>query len=120
MASNTANPYTGNIVHGVHPDVVDFFITDYPRHDYPANVNRAIEMNRDLASNGYRCEHTNGNHTVWMKHQPRRGYTERIVVSRCELPTVTITRIPDTAVDAWTEAVDHALDAAADRFYSGE
>jgi hypothetical protein len=81
-----ANPYDGTIAHAVHPDVVDFFITDRPDHTNPAHVNNAIEWNRSLAEGGYRCLHTNGNHTVW------EGPLGIVTVSRCELPTVHVSR----------------------------
>jgi hypothetical protein len=110
MASFIANPYDGTIAHEVHPDVVDYFINDYPRPDYPANINRAIEWNQSLAAGGCRCLHTNGNITVW--ENLRRN--ETIVVRMCETPTVVTSPIPDPNV------VDAELDAAAERFYSGK
>jgi hypothetical protein len=87
--SNTANPYDGTIAHDVHPSVVDYFITDYPRANYPAHTNLAIEWNQTLAAGGYRCIHTNGNHTIW------EGVRGRITVSMCELPTVSVVAITD-------------------------
>ena len=87
--TNFPNPYDGTIAHEVHPSVVDYFLTDYPRSDYPAHTNTAIEWNQSLAQSGYRCLHTNGNHTVW------EGLRGRITVSMCEIPTVTINPIKD-------------------------
>jgi hypothetical protein len=111
MASNTANPYTGNIAHNVHPDVVEYFISDYPRADYPAHVNRAIEWNQSLAAGGCRCLHTNGNITVWENR--RRG--EIITVRMMETPTIVTSPIVE-----WDANVEAEIDQAAERFYSGK
>lgn len=105
-----ANPYDGTIAHDVHPDVVERFISDAPRANYPENVNLAIEWNRDLARAGWRCLHTNGNVTVW--EDPNRSKTT--TVRMCEMPTVITAPIPNA------NAVDAEIDAAAERFYSGE
>ena len=111
MASNTANPYTGNIAHDVHPDVVDYFINDYPRADYPAHVNRAIEWNQTLAAGGCRCLHTNGNITVW--ENLRRN--EIITVRMMETPTIVTAPIVE-----WDPRVDAEVQKAHDEFYSGK
>lgn len=76
---------TTNIQHDVHISVIDFFLTEQPSPENPANVNEAIVLNSIFAGGGYRCLHTNGNHTVW------EGPKGIVNVSRCELPTLTIT-----------------------------
>ena len=70
--------------HAVHISVIDFFLTEETSPSYPANVNHAIVLNRSFAQNAYRCLHTNGNHTVW------EGPKGIVKVSRCELPTLTV------------------------------
>ena len=71
--------------HAVHISVIEFFLDEQTSAANPDNVNAAITLNRLFAETGYRCEHTNGNHTVWT------GPKGTISVSRCELPTLTVT-----------------------------
>jgi hypothetical protein len=73
------------ISHDVHISVINFFIEEQPSPENPKNVNEAIVLNSVFASSGYRCLHTNGNHTVW------QGPKGVVNVSRCELPTLTVT-----------------------------
>lgn len=70
--------------HDVHISVIDFFLTEETSLQNPKNVNHAIVLNRSFAENGYRCLHTNGNHTVW------EGPKGIVNVSRCEFPTLTV------------------------------
>lgn len=64
---------------------VQYYINEQNSPEYPEHVNRAIEANRAIASSGeFVLEHQNGNHTVWTTEHLR------IVVTRCELPTIMI------------------------------
>lgn len=66
---------------------VQFYINEQNSPEYPDHVNRAIEANRAIASSGeFTLEHQNGNHTVWTSNNLR------IVVTRCEQPTIHIYR----------------------------
>jgi hypothetical protein len=73
-----------HINHAVHISVIDFFLTEQTSAENPKNVNQAIILNRTFAEGDYRCLHTNGNHTVW------EGPKGIVNVSRCELPTLTV------------------------------
>ena len=66
-------------------DSVQFYIEEPNSSEYPDHVNRAIEANRAIALSGeFILDHQNGNHTVWVSDNLR------IVVTRCELPTIMI------------------------------
>ena len=73
------------VQHDVHSSIIIFFLDEPESSENPANVNEAIRLNRFFAEAGYRCLHTNGNHTVW------EGARGTVNVSRCELPTLTVT-----------------------------
>ena len=66
-------------------DSVRFYAEEECSDQYPDHTNRAIEANRALALSGeLTLDHQNGNHTVWTTERLR------IVISRCELPTIMI------------------------------
>lgn len=66
-------------------DSVRFYLEEPTSSEYPDHVNRAIEANRAIALSGeFTLDHQNGNHTVWTTERLR------IVVTRCELPTIMV------------------------------
>lgn len=66
-------------------DSVRFYAEEECSSEYPDHTNRAIEANRVLARSGeFSLDHQNGNQTVWTTSRVR------IVVSRCEIPTISI------------------------------
>lgn len=67
---------------------LDWYINEQPSVDYPEHTNQAILINQVMAKNPqFHLDHENGNHTIWMSEH------HRIVVSRCEEPTLKIYRI---------------------------
>jgi hypothetical protein len=71
-----------------HDSLMQHFLTDETDPRFPEHTNIAIELNRMMAaSNLFRVEHTNGNHTICVNDHVR------ITTSTCDAIPVHVSAI---------------------------